>query len=121
MSRSRTSVERLDFLLARLEDEVLRSESKKKVPRERVATMRSEIESLIRTNADRVEELGSGQSAGVPAARTIMARAMARLGSWTGASPRVRMAFSGTQSEKSKKSKDSDTDQGDSVPGAERK
>lgn len=120
MSESRTPVERLDLLLAGLEDEVLRSETEKNVSPERLATMRAEIEARIRANVDRGQEREPRQDTGLhtPAAgaRSMMARAMEKLGSWTGAPPRVRMAFSGARSEKAGKRKGGDADRGDGVP-----
>ena len=125
MSESKTPMERLDLLLAGLEDEVLRSESEKNFSPEHLVSMRSEIESLIRANADRAQEWESGQSAGVPTAtagaKEIMARAMKRLGSLAGASPRVRMAFSGARPEKARKSKGGNVGTGDDVPDDERR
>ena len=131
MSESRTPVKRLDSLLAGLEDEVLTSEAEKDVSAERLATMRSEVETLIRASVDRAEEREPGRGAGAPnvGARVTVAQAMERLGSWTGAiapgvgpgtSPRVRMAFSGDRPEKGRKSKGVDAGRGDSVPDDER-
>lgn len=132
MSESRTSVERLDSLLAGLEDEVLTSEAEKNVSAERLATMRSETEALIRASVDhRAQEREPGRGTGAPTvgARATVARAMERLGSWTGASvpggrpgasPRVRMAFSGDRPDKGRKSKGGDPGRGDSVPDDER-
>ena len=120
MSENRTPVERLDSLLAGLEDEVLTSEAEKNVSAERVATMRSETEALIRASVDhRAQEREPGRDAGAPTvrARATVARAVERLGSWAGAiapgggpgvSPRVRMAFSGDRPEKGRKSKGGD-------------
>ena len=87
MSESRTPVKRLDSLLAGLEDEVLTSEAEKDVSAERLATMRSEVEALIVASVDRAEEREPGRGAGAPTvgARVKVARAMERLGSWTGA------------------------------------
>ena len=123
MGESRTAVERLDLLLAVLEDEVLRSESEKDVSPELLATMRSEIEALIRADIDRAEERESGRGTGVPAAGAwaMMARTMERLGSWTGASPRVRMAFSGARPKKAEKNKGSGADRGVGGPDDERR
>ena len=132
MSESRTPVERLDSLLAGLEDNVLTSEAEKDVSAERLATMRSEIEALVGASIDRAEEREPGRGAGVPTVgtRAKVARAMERLGNWAGASalgggpgasPRVRMAFSGDRSEKGRKSKGGDAGRGDSVPEDERR
>ena len=133
MSESRTSVERLDSLLAGLEDEVLTSEAEKNVSAERLATMRSEIEALIGASVDRAEERQPGRGPGAPTVGTrakVAARAMERLGSWAGASApgggpgasqRVRMAFSGDRPEKGRKSKGGDAGRGDSVPEDERR
>ena len=131
MSESRTPVERLDSLLAGLENEVLTSEAEKDVPAERLATMRSETEALIRASVDRAEEREPGQDASAPTlgAKATVARAMETLGSWAGtsapggrpgASPRVRMAFSGDRPDKGRKSKGVNPDPGDSVPDDER-
>jgi len=132
MSESRTPMERLDSLLAGLEDEVLTSEAEKDVPAERLATMQSETEALLRANVARVQEWEPGRDAGAPTvgASATVARAMERLGSWAGASvpggrpgasPRVRMAFSGDQPDKGRKSKSVDPSRGDySVPDDER-
>ncbi|MCY3820600.1 MAG: hypothetical protein OXH52_14765 [Gammaproteobacteria bacterium] len=123
MSESRTPVGRLDLLLAGLEDEVLRSEPEKDVSPERLTMMRSEIETQIRANMDRVEEQEPGRGTGVPSARAwaMMIRAKERLGSWTGASPRVRMAFSGSRPKKAEKIKRSDANRGDGEPDDERR
>ena len=125
-------MERLDSLLAGLEDEVLTSEAEKDVSAERLATIRSEVEALIRAGVDRAEERELGWGAGAPTAgaRAKVARAMERLGSWAGASapgggpglsPRVRMAFSGDRPEKGRKSKGDDAGRRDSVPEDVRK
>ena len=119
MSENRTPVERLDSLLAGLEDEVLTSEAEKDVSAERLATMRFEVEALIRASFDRSEErkLERGAGASTVGAKAKMALAMERLGRWAGisapgggpdASPRVRMAFSGDRPEKGRKSKTGD-------------
>ena len=132
MSENRTPVERLDSLLAGLENEVLTSEAEKDVSAERLATMRSETEALIRASVDRAQEREPGRGAGAPTvgARATVVRAMERLGSWAGASapgggpgasPRVRMAFSGDRPEKGRKSKGGDAGRGDSVPEDERR
>ena len=132
MSESRTPVKRLDSLLAGLEDEVLTSEAEKDVSAERLATMRSEVEALIRASVDRAEEREPVRGAVAPTVgtRAKVARAMERLGSWVGASapgggpdasPRVRMAFSGDRPEKERKSKGGDAGRGDSVPEDERR
>ena len=132
MSESRTRVERLDSLLAGLEDEVLSSEAERDVSAERLATMRSEIEALIRASVDRAEEREPGRGAGAPTVgtRATVARAMERLGSWAGTSapgggpgvsPRVRMAFSGDRPEKGRKSKGGDAGRRDSGPEDERR
>ena len=131
MSKSRTPVERLDSLLAGLEEEVLTSEAEKDVSAQRLATMRSETEALIRASVDRAEERDLRQSSGTPTvgARATVARAMERLGGWAGASvpggrpgasPRVRMAFSGDRPDKGRKSKGVDPGPADSVPDDER-
>ncbi len=131
MSESRTPVERLDSLLAGLEDEVLTSEAEKDVSAERLATMRSEVETLIRASVDRTEERERVRGAGEPTVGTKarVARAMERLENWAGASapggvpgasPRVRMAFSGDRPEKGSKSKGGDAGRRDSVPEDER-
>ena len=131
MSESRTPVERLDSLLAGLEDDVLTSDAEKDVPAERLTTMRSETEALIRASVDRAQEREPGRGAGAPAvgARAKVARAMERLGSWAGASapgggpgasPRVRMAFSADRPDKGRKSKGVDPGRGGSVPDDER-
>ena len=130
MSESRTPVERLDSLLAGLEDEVLTSEAERDVSAERLATMRSEVETLIRASVDRAEEREPVRGAGEPTVgtRAKVARAMERLGNWAGASapgggpgasPRVRMAFSGDRPEKGSKSKGGDAGR-DSVADDER-
>ena len=132
MSESRTPMERLDSLLAGLEDEVITSEAEKNVSAEHLATTRSEIEALIGASVDRAEEREPVRGAGAPTVgtRAKVARAMERLGSWAGASapgggpgalPRVRMAFSGDRPEKGRKSKGGDAGRGDSVPEDERK
>ena len=131
MSESRTPVKRLDSLLAGLEDEVLTSEAEKDVSAERLVTMRSEIEALIRASVDRAEEREPVRGAVAPTAGAgaKVARAMERLGSWAGASgfgagpdasPRVRMAFSGDRPEQGRKSKGGDAGRRDSVPDDER-
>lgn len=123
MSESRTPVGRLDLLLASLEDEVLRSETEKDLSPERLAMMRSDIEARIRGNMDRVEEREPGQGTSVAAARAwaTMIRAKERLGSWTGVSPRVRMAFSGGRPNKTERIKGSDAGRGDAEPDDERR
>ena len=131
MSESRTPVERLDSLLAGLEDEVLTSEAEKNVSAECLATMRSETEALVRAGVDLGQERDPRQGAGAPAvgAKATVVRAMERLGSWAeasapggrpGASPRVRMAFSGDRPDKGRKSKGVDPGRRDSVPDDER-
>ena len=125
-------MERLDSLLAGLEDEVLTSEADKDVSAERLATMRSEVEALIRAGVDRAEERAPGQRASAPTVGTkaTVVRAMERLGSWAGtsaprggpgASPRVRMAFSGDRPEKRRKSKGGDASRAEGVTDDERK
>ena len=99
MTDSRTSRERLDALLAGLEDEVLRSDrtggrlADEGGGAEDVGAMRSAIESLIRPHVG-----------DAPGAKAKVTQAMARLGRWAwvvqdggplAAAPRVRMAFSG--------------------------
>ena len=132
MSESRTPVERLDSLLAGLEDEVLTSEADKDVSAEQLATMRSEIEALIGASVGRAEEreLRRGASAPTVGTRAKVTRAMERLGSWAGigapgrgpgASPRVRMAFSGDRPEKGRKTKHGDAGRRDSAPEDERR
>ena len=132
MSESRTPAARLDLLLAGLEDEVLTSEADKDVSAEQLATMRSEIEALIGASVGGAEERESGRGAGASTvgARAKLARAMEKLGSWTvtgasgggpGASPRVRMAFSGDRPEKGRKSKGVDAGRRDSAPKNERR
>ena len=132
MSESRTPVERLDSLLAGLEDEVLTSEADKDVSAEQLATMRSEIEALIAASVGRAEERERGRDAGAPTveARVKVTRAMERLGRWAGkgalgrepgASPRVRMAFSGGRPEKGGKKMGSDAGRRDSAPEDERR
>ena len=64
MSESRTPVKRLDSLLAGLEDEVLTSEAEKDVSAERLATMRSEVETLIGASVDRAGGTGAGAGCG---------------------------------------------------------
>ena len=132
MSESRTPVDRLDSLLLGLENEVLTSAAEKEVSAERLATMRSEIEVLIRASVDRVEERKPGRGAGAPTvvAKATVTRAMERLGSWVGASapsdgpgasPRVRMAFSGDQPERGRKVKGGDSGREEGVTDDERK
>lgn len=132
MSESRTPVERLDSLLAGLEDEVLTSEADRDVSAEQLATMRSEIEVLIGASVGRAEEreLGRGARAPTVGTRAKVARAMERLGSWAGisapgrgpgASPRVRMAFSGDRPKKGRMSKGGDAGRKDSTPEDERR
>ena len=132
MSESRTPVDRLDSLLAGLEDEVLTSEADKDVSAEQLATMRSEIEALIGASVGRAEEreLGRGADAPTEGTRAKVARAMERLGSWAGisapgrgpgASPRVRMAFSGDRPENGRKSRGGDAGRRDSAPEDERR
>ena len=131
MRDSRTPVERLDSLLAGLEDEVLTSEADRGVSAEQLATMRSEIEALIGASVGRAEERELGRGAGAPTVgtRAKVARAMEKLGSWAGisapgrgpvASPRVRMAFSGDRPEKGRKSKGGDAGRRNSATEDER-
>ena len=116
MSGSRTPRERLDALLAGLEDEVLRSDQTGQrlvdegVATENVETMRSSIESLIHARAggpERRQESLRGD--GAKGAKAKVAHTLERLGRWAGvaqgggatsAAPRVRMAFSGERSKK---------------------
>ena len=124
MNDSKKAMERLDSLLADLEDDVLRSEPEKDVSSERMAEMRSEIETLIQANVERMEDPRRGESTGVlaPAGRTIemMIRAFEKLENWTGASPRVRMAFSGERPKRSRKSKGGGADRVHRVQDDER-
>ena len=106
MTHSRTPRERLDALLAGIEDEVLRPGRTgpdildQGGAVEDVGTMRSSIEALIEVR------MGSGEDTG--GARAKVTQAMERLGRWTGvvqggnrsgALPQARMAFSGDPSE----------------------
>ena len=118
MSNNRIPRERLDALLAGLEDEVLRPDqtgqrlADEGVATENVGVMRSSIESLIHARTDgpeRRQESLRGDSDGAKGTKTKVARAMERLGRWAGvaqsggatsAAPQVRMAFSGEPSEK---------------------
>ena len=133
MNESKTPVERLDSLLAGLEDEVLTSEADKDVSAEQLATMRSEIASPNReqfVGPTESQELGRDAGAPTVGTRAKVARAMERLGSWAGISapgrgpgalPRVRMAFSGDRPEKGRKSKGGDARRTNSAPGDERR
>ena len=119
MSDSKTPRERLDALLAGLEDEVLRSHltgqrlADEGATTEDVGAMRSAIESLIHARTgDPERRLEPLRGAGAPGAKARVAQAMERLGRWAGvsqgegtggAAPRVRMAFSGEPSEKAGK------------------
>ena len=115
MSDRRTPRERLDALLAGLEDEVLRAQrtgqrlADEGVATEDVGAMRSAIESLIHARTDdpepRPEPL---RGADAPGAKARVTQAMQRLGRWAGAVqgggaggavPEARMAFSGEPSE----------------------
>ena len=131
MNESRTPAERLDSLLAGLEDEVLTSEADKDVSAEQLTTMRSEIEALIGAGVGPAEERQLGRGAGAPTVgtRAKVARAMERLGSWAGisapgpgpgTSPRVRMAFSGDRPEKGRKRRGGAAGRRDSAPEDER-
>ena len=116
MSDSKTPRERLDALLAGLEDEVLRSHrtgqllADEGVATEDVGAMRSAIESLIHARTGNPERrLEPLRGAGAPGAKAKVAQAMERLGRWAGAvhgggaggaAPEARMAFSGEPSEK---------------------
>ena len=117
MTDSRTSRERLDALLAGLEDEILRSDrtgrrlAEEGGGAEDVGAMRSGIESLIqarRNGSPRQAVLLSSAGEGAPGAKAMVTQAMARLGRWAGVvqgarvgggTPRVRMAFSGKPTE----------------------
>lgn len=116
MSDSKTPRERLDALLAGLEDEVLGPHpagqhlADEGVTTEEAGAMRSAIESLItaRTGASgRQQEPLRG--AGAIGTKAKVAQVMERLGRWAGearsgrvgtAAREVRMAFSGEPSEK---------------------
>ena len=118
MSDMKTHRERLDALLTGLEDEVLRSGGRAQaLLEEGEATMnveptRSAIESLIGAQLGGPE--GRHKSllddwTGTKGAKGMVARTVERLGNWANvrhaggivqASPRVRMAFSGEQSQK---------------------
>ena len=115
MSDSRTSRERLDALLAGLEDEVLRSHrtgqrlADEGVAREDVGAMRSAIESLIHARTGDPERRPEPlRGAVAPGAKARVVQAMQRLGRWAGAvqggdvggeMPEARMTFSGEPSE----------------------
>ena len=121
MSDSRTPRERLDALLAGLEDGVLRPDqagqrlADEGVAAEDVRAMRSAIESLIHARAggpERRQEPLRGDGDGASGAKARVAQVMERLGRWVGvvqdegaggAAPEVRMAFSGEPSEKAGK------------------
>ena len=124
MSENRMHRERLDALLAGLEDEVIRSEEGRAFSGETMATTRvgatrSAIESLIRGQlgvSQGRQELLLEQEAGGKGAKAKLARAMERLGRWVGvtqtedvvrAPPQVRMAFSGGRSRKRRKTEPS--------------
>ena len=91
MSDRRTPRERLDALLAGLEDEVLRAQrtgqrlADEGVATEDVGAMRSAIESLIHARTDdpepRPEPL---RGADAPGAKARVTQAMQRLGRWAG-------------------------------------
>ena len=116
MSDSKTPRERLDALLAGLEDEVLRSHpagqrlADEGVTTEDAGAMRSAIESLIHARTgDPERRLEPLRGAGAPGAKAKVAQAMERLGRWAGAvqgggaggaAPEARMAFSGEPSKK---------------------
>ena len=124
MSNNRTHRERLDALLAGLEDEVIRSKDGWALSEETMATThvgatRSVIESVIRrrlgASEERQELLGE-KEAGGKGEQSKLVRAMERLGRWVGvtqtedvvrAPPRVRMAFSGGRSQKNRKTEPS--------------
>ena len=108
MTDSRTPRERLDTLIAGLEEEVLRSDrtgrrlADEGGSAEDVAAMRSDIESLIEARGG--SEPLRPADAGASGPSSKVAQAMQRLGRWSGvvqgrglsaATPQVRMAFSG--------------------------
>ncbi len=117
MSDSRTPRERLDALLAGLEDEVLRADwarqhlAEESVATENVGDMRASIESLIHARtgaAQRQREPLHDAGDGTKGAKAKVTHAMERVRRWAGveqdgrvasAEPRVRMAFSGEPSE----------------------
>ena len=122
MSETRTATERLDAMLAGLEDGVLRKGAADQVEmeetgaREGVETIRSDIEALIRSLSRPATGREPGRGVGVHAlgvkAKAKVAETMARLGRTVGlgphaggesAAPRVRMAFSGARSETGEK------------------
>ena len=96
MNNSKKAMERLDSLLMDLEDDVLRSEPEKDVSSERMAAMRSEIETLIQANVERIDEPRRGESTGVlaPAGRTMKCIGRSEGETGRAASPRCDMAFS---------------------------
>ena len=119
MSNSRTPKERLNALLAGLEDEVLRSDqagqrlADEGVATENVGAVRSSIESLIHTRAGGPEQRQESlRGDGTKGAKAKVAQAMERLGRWAGVAqgsgttsvaPQVRMAFSGERPAKVRK------------------
>lgn len=124
MSNDRTHRERLDALLAGLEDEVLRSEEERTISEAGieatdVGATRSAIESLIRARLggrERRQQPSREAAADRQGAKDKVGRAMERLGKWAGvtqagtavgAAPRVRMAFFGGGSPKRGKSETS--------------
>jgi len=115
MRGRKSPVERLDLLLACLEDEVLRSESEKNAFTECTIAMRSEIEALIQANSNQTENSELEENAGMFEARGMTARMISEVTKWTDVSPRVRMAFSGTRPAKASKSEDRVASQDDIV------
>ena len=124
MSGNRTHRERLDALLAGLEDEVIRSEEGWALSEETMATThvgatRSAIESVIRGQlgaSDERQELVREKQERGKGAKSKLARAMERLSRWVGVTqtedvvrvpPQVRMAFSGRRSQKRRKTEPS--------------
>ena len=98
MNKERTARERLDSLLAGLEDEVLQRDDTSATD---ITVVRSLVESAIETCMG--ARTGHNEPPGRAEAKGMVARTVERLGRWAGtgeglvrsAAPRVRMAFSG--------------------------
>ena len=118
MSEKRTATERLDALLAGLEDGVLGAgaaaqvEPEKTGPRESVEMIRSEIDALIGSHSPPAVVREPRAGVEVPTLGAKVAARVARLGRRVGLGPqagggsgalRVRMAFSGSRSETGEK------------------
>lgn len=138
MSETRTAAERLDAMLAGLEDDVLgtgaanQGELGETGAREGVERMRADIEALIGSVSGpataREAERGVGVHALGMKAKAKVAETMARLGRRVGlgphaggesAAPRVRMAFSGAPAETGEKEERNEASRGKGAPGDE--